>query len=374
MLRKIRKVSLVALCLLIVGALYFYHNYKGFTRGMLNQVSTATVAENRNLFFCLSYWMQYIQLLQRDDATGIYGFTGIDESGLNDFERGKLAFHRGQFAESISLIESDIQKSGESESKLFWLAVCYMRQAEAENCLVKLTGDGASPSKMTDMLDAQAQLERAQVCALPLTQFHYRVESSRQAAKLFEKLLDTYDSSNRLYQWLLNFSHMTVGDFPDGVPARYRINSDFIDTFYGEKKRAVEAAYAQLSFTDRAKELGVDTNNTGRGVAVEDFDRDGYLDIITGGSFEDVRYYRNDGGRKFVDQTAAAGLEGITQPFVITAADYDNDGWMDVFFARPFGNYSLYRNNRDGTFTDVTQAAGLLDGKSEGLTWMVTET
>src|SRR5947207_6905842 len=124
---------------------------------------------------------------------------------------------------------------------------------------------------------------------------------------------------------------------------------------------------------DRAKELGVDTYNTGRGVAVEDFDNDGYLDIVTGGSFDVVKYYKNNGGRGFIDKTEEAGLAGIKQPFVITCADYDNDGWIDIFFGRPFGSYSLFRNNHDGTFSDVTESSGLNYGRTAGeinATWI----
>jgi hypothetical protein len=136
-----------------------------------------------------------------------------------------------------------------------------------------------------------------------------------------------------------------------------------MDAFYGERKKRVEAEFSYLSFDERARELGVDTFNSGKGVAVEDFDGDGYLDIVTGGNFDTVRFYHNERGRGFTDRTDAAGLGGIKQPFIISGADYDNDGRVDVFFARPFGNYALYRNHGDGTFEDVTAKTGLLDVK-----------
>src|SRR5205823_6440224 len=111
------------------------------------------------------------------------------------------------------------------------------------------------------------------LCALPLTQPHDRAESARAAAKTFETLLDRYDPSNRLYQWLLNFNLMTAGGFPQEVPAKYLVKGDFIDAFYGERKKRTEAEYSYLSFDERAHELGVDTFNAGKGVAVEDFDK-----------------------------------------------------------------------------------------------------
>lgn len=365
----LRKVIFIGLILLVVGfgaGGYFYLRYPGFTRGFSNQLRYATVTENKNLYFCIDYWLEYMQLLKFNEATGFYSFDNIDESGMSLFERGKLAYHRGDFAGAISQIEQDINKSGESEDKLFWLAVSYMRHAEAENCLARLI----SPYDNLKQDDYHAkhvhenQMDNMQqLCALPLTQFHQRAESARAAAKIFEKLLDRYDHDNRLYQWLLNFNYMTVNGFPQEVPPKYLIKTNFIDSFYGEKKKEIEAQFATLSFVDRAHELGVDTFNSGKGVAVEDFDRDGYLDIVTGGNFDTVKFYKNDHGQKFIDRTEEAGLGGIKQPFVISSADYDNDGWPDLFIARPFGNYALYRNNRDGTFTDVTASSGLLAAK-----------
>ena len=110
----------------------------------------------------------------------------------------------------------------------------------------------------------------------------------------------------------------------------------------------------------------MDTHDTGRGVAVEDFDRDGYLDIVTGGIFNDVRYYRNVAGERFEDRTTQAGLANVRQPFIITAADVDNDGWVDLFIGRPFQHFLLFRNSRDGTFSDITADSGLLRGLGRG--------
>ena len=105
---------------------------------------------------------------------------------------------------------------------------------------------------------------------------------------------------------------MTIDAFPERVPERYRIESHFTAAFYGDTARRMREKYADLAFVDRAAELGVDTFDTGRGVAIEDFDRDGFFDIVTGGSFDTVRYYRNDGGTAFVERTEEAGLKKKT--------------------------------------------------------------
>jgi VCBS repeat protein/ASPIC/UnbV protein len=368
---RLRYIFLALLLLLLTAGLYVRYSYRGFTTGLYRQMRYASVGENQNLWSLIGYWLEYMQLLQLDQATGFYSFDNVDESGMDQFAKGRLAYHRGDFASAISLIAKDIEKSGESESKLLWLAISHMRYAEADNCLSKLTRDQSGVQNH----DAHEQMgdHVQQLCTMPLVKFHDRAQSARLAAKIFEQLLDKYDNQNRLYQWLLNFNYMTAGAFPQEVPQKYLIKSKFIDAFYGERKKAIEAQYSYLSFVDRAREFGVDTFNAGKGVAVEDFDRDGYLDIVTGGNFDLAKYYRNEGGRKFTDRTEASGLQGIKQPFIITAADYDNDGWMDVFFGRPFGNYGLYRNRGDGTFRDVTGETGLLAAKPDdhiAATWV----
>jgi tetratricopeptide (TPR) repeat protein len=358
---RLRYLMLALLFALTCGAVYLHYTYKGFTTGFYRQMRYSSVGENRNLWGLIGYWLEYMQLLKLNESTGFYSFDDVDESGMDQFARGRLEYHRGNFAGAIALIEKDIEKNGESESKLLWLGISHMRNGEAENCLSQLTGAGNEAHNHAEHEPKDNHLQ--QLCSIPLVRFHDKAESARAAAHIFEKLLDKYDNKNRLYQWLLNFNYMTAGGFPQEVPPKYLINTKFIDTFYGDARKAKEAEYAYLSFTDRAHEFGVDTFNAGKGVAVEDFDHDGYLDIVTGGNFDLVKFYKNDRGQRFIDQTEAAGLGGIKQPFIITAADYDNDGWVDIFFGRPFGNYALYRNLGNGKFKDVTAETGLLAAK-----------
>lgn len=187
-----------------------------------------------------------------------------------------------------------------------------------------------------------------------------------EATRLYQRLLDHYDPKNELYRWLLNFSYMALGRFPEGVPARYLIESDFIDAFYGRRYEETAARFDHLVFRDRARELGVDVYDAGKGVAVEDLDGDGFLDLVTGGIFSDVRFFHNDGGRRFLDWTDRVGLAGVVQPFIIAAADYDNDGWMDLFVGRPFHVFALFRNRGDGTFEETTGESGLLAAVEPG--------
>ena len=108
------------------------------------------------------------------------------------------------------------------------------------------------------------------------------------------------------------------------------------------------------------------------GVAVLDYNRDGRPDIFfTNGApmatlrkndpkFSN-RLFRNDGNGVFTDVTEKAGLAGTGYDEAVAVADYDNDGYPDIFVAGVHRN-TLYHNNGDGTFTDVTEKAGIKTG------------
>jgi enediyne biosynthesis protein E4 len=105
------------------------------------------------------------------------------------------------------------------------------------------------------------------------------------------------------------------------------------------------------------------------GVAIFDYNRDGKPDIFftNGANIETLkkdapkfhnRLFRNDGEGVFTDVTDAAGLAGTGYDIGVAVGDFDNDGYQDVFVAGVHHN-SLYHNNGNGTFTDVTAKAGL---------------
>jgi enediyne biosynthesis protein E4 len=109
------------------------------------------------------------------------------------------------------------------------------------------------------------------------------------------------------------------------------------------------------------------------GIAVLDFDHDGKMDLFftNGAKLPDLKkssstYYncllRNKGDGTFEDVTEKAGLSGadIDFCFGVAAGDFDNDGWTDLFICCA-GRNALYHNNGNGTFSDVTVAAGLAD-------------
>ena len=104
----------------------------------------------------------------------------------------------------------------------------------------------------------------------------------------------------------------------------------------------------------------------GCGVAFFDYDNDGWLDVFvpSGTRFEGApagttnRLYKNQRDGTFEDVTAQAGLEHAGWACGVAVADYNNDGFEDLFVSY-WGQNRLYRNNGDGTFTDVTEASGL---------------
>jgi tetratricopeptide (TPR) repeat protein len=109
---------------------------------------------------------------------------------------------------------------------------------------------------------------------------------------------------------------------------------------------------------------------SGGGVAVLDFDRDGWPDLyFTQGTDwppreDNFRYldrlYRNTGAGRFVDVTEAAGIREQRFGQGVAAGDFDNDGFLDLLVGN-IGLNRLFHNNGDGTFTDVTEAVGFTD-------------
>ncbi|PYX89513.1 MAG: hypothetical protein DMG67_14915, partial [Acidobacteria bacterium] len=94
------------------------------------------------------------------------------------------------------------------------------------------------------------------------------------------------------------------------------------------------------------------------GITAVDYDNDGFYDLFIPDGVES-RLYRNRGDGTFEDVTVQSGLAGLDGVSVALFADYDNDGYKDLFVSRTFKPNQLFRNNGDGTFTDVTRQSGI---------------
>jgi hypothetical protein len=139
-------------------------------------------------------------------------------------------------------------------------------------------------------------------------------------------------------------------------------------------------------FVDVSEEAGIPPGRWGGMPVVADYDRDGYLDVYVArmGDHEnesprppyDARngvrgtLLRNRGDGTFEDRSEQAGVDSPGWDMAAAWGDYTGDGWPDLYVANEFGNNRLFRNERDGTFTDQTKAAGTEDGGSAmGASW-----
>src|SRR3989440_5055692 len=152
-----------------------------------------------------------------------------------------------------------------------------------------------------------------------------------------------------------------------------------------------------VTFVDVAKEAGLNTPNVwggldrkryiieakGSGLAFFDYDQDGWLDIyLTNGTRLDAQWpegkaptshlYKNNRDGTFTDVTEKSGLSRTGWQTGVCVGDYDNDGCDDLFCCF-WGHNILFHNNGDGTFTDLTRKAGLHDEQirwGAGCTWL----
>jgi hypothetical protein len=160
---------------------------------------------------------------------------------------------------------------------------------------------------------------------------------------------------------------ITAGGFVDGAPVVFAdiTHAAGLDKFHHRSG-------------DPEKRTILET--PGSGVALLDYDNDGWLDIylLNGSTFPALKgkeaapramLLHNNHDGTFSDVTDKAGVANERWGFGVAVADYDNDGWPDIYVSN-FGKNRLYHNNHDGTFTDVAEKAGVaLGGWSTGATW-----
>jgi hypothetical protein len=228
-------------------------------------------------------------------------------------------------------------------------ALCWMRIGEMTNCVAD---------------------HNPQSCLAPIEGkgIHRFQNGSRNAIRVLTELLKD-EPGDLEARWLLNIASMTVGDYPEKVPQQWLV-----------PPKAFASEYDIKRFHDIAGQLGLDTMKLSGGSVVEDFDGDGNLDVMCSsiGFGEQMQYFRNNGDGSFSENTVDAGLLGEVGGLNLIQADYNNDGLPDVLVLRGAwmgeeGHFpkSLLRNNGDGTFEDVTEAAGLLSlAPSQTAVWL----
>jgi enediyne biosynthesis protein E4 len=160
---------------------------------------------------------------------------------------------------------------------------------------------------------------------------------------------------------------ITAGGFVDGAPVVF---SDMTHA----------AGLDKFHHKSGTPEKSTILETPGSGVALLDYDNDGWLDIylLNGSTFRALRgkeappramLFHNNHDGTFTDVTDKAGVANERWGFGVVVGDFDNDGWPDIYVSN-FGKNRLYHNNHDGTFTDVAEKAGVaLGGWSTGATW-----
>lgn len=175
------------------------------------------------------------------------------------------------------------------------------------------------------------------------------------AVQAYSKALDSLpsDSPQRpVWQWNLRLAYLEArGEYPGDLQVPYQI------------QLATRTASSPVIFTDVAAAFTVNKKDRGRGSAWGDFDGDGDLDLFTVGIQVPHALYRNDQGASFADITEEAGLYDGRGGWGALCADYDNDGDLDLYVTRDAWEgrapNSLYRNRGGGAFDDIGPAAGV---------------
>jgi tetratricopeptide (TPR) repeat protein len=186
-----------------------------------------------------------------------------------------------------------------------------------------------------------------------LRKAYEKQEDSRQAIAYFIKYLEVKPEDLEV-KWLLNLAYMTVGEYPAKVPPNYLIPESQFNS-----KQAVGL------FRDVARPAGLNVFSEAGGVIVDDFENNGLLDVVTSSMdvCEPMHYFHNNGDGTFTDRATQAGLGEQLGGLNMVAADYNNDGCLDILVLRGGWEFpvrkSLLRNNCNGSFTDVTAASGL---------------
>ncbi len=218
------------------------------------------------------------------------------------------------------------------------MAIAWLRLGEQENCLAHHGPDS---------------------CLMPLRGggVHQAQRGARNALALLDATL-TARPNDYGARWLYNVAAMAVGDWPAKVPPDRLI-----------PESAFASAHDFPRFFDVAPPLGIATVGLLGGVIADDLDRDGLVDLICSswGPADALRIFQNGGDGTFTDRTDAAGVQGEGGGSNLVSLDYDNDGLLDLFLPR--GGWqraagqlpnSLLHNRGGFTFEDVTIAAGVL--------------
>lgn len=280
------------------------------------------------------------------DSLELVPFLGEQKAMVVQFYKAMTLLKLGQEKQSIGILmalaakadsNKDIRSSLEAEQEL---ALAYVRLGERNNCI----SNHSSGSCIFPIEGSGVYMDPA---------------ASLKGIEIYKQILRMYPNDLES-KWMLNIAYMTIGAYPGKVPADLLIPGLDKDT----------SSWKMKPFEDFSRDLGLNNfRSQAGGSIVEDFNNDGYLDIVTSSwdLDESMHYFKNNADGTFSDVSKASGLEAIKGGLNIIQADYNNDGFTDILVLRgawlgQFGMQpnTLLKNNGDGTFTDVTIESGLL--------------
>ncbi|MBO9573101.1 MAG: VCBS repeat-containing protein, partial [Chitinophagaceae bacterium] len=260
----------------------------------------------------------------------------------DEYGRALAYLNIGEEKKAVEYLQSLLDKIPESMVEkrgqiLKDMAIAWMRLGERSNCISNHSGES---------------------CIFPVKGggVHGDPMGSENAIKIYESILKNKPGDLEA-RWLLNIAYMTLGAYPDRVPKEYYL------------PMPDDTSSVVKPFVDAAMKTGLDVKNVSGTSIFDDFNNDGYLDLVT--SCMDLRqglhYFRNNGDGTFSDLSKVSGLDQLHGGLNIMHTDYNNDGFKDIFVTRggwkaEYGREpkSLIQNNGDGTFTDVTKKSGLM--------------
>lgn len=291
-------------------------------------------------------------IIRRCDSL-INNFTDKDSIAKARYNKANALLQLGEEQKAIDIFQgllNNMSRGAIEQRQLILksLANGYLRLGERMNCF---------------------NMHNAESCIFPIANsgVHHDKTGSQRAIELYKMLLAD-DPNDLESKWLLNIAYMTTGGYPQQVPPQFLLKVSDDDTMHIVKP-----------FTDVAANVGMSYKSIAGGSIVDDFDNDGYPDVVLSSwsLTEPMRYYRNNANGTFTDISDSSGLGYLTGGLNIMQTDYNNDGLKDIFVLRggwkgKFGKNpnSLLRNNGNGTFTDVTKESGLLSfHPSQTATW-----
>jgi hypothetical protein len=311
------------------------------TRRMVDRLAQFNQNANPRLNILLSD--RFVPLIEKElpKATNLQQKLNLTFQLANELLNAgqtEMALQRFDDLEKLAT-EAGINQRGKNWNQArFRRGIGLLRLGEQQNCMMN---------------------HNSESCLFPIQPagYHKIARGSRGAIAVFADQLSIVpsDLSSR---WLLNIAYMTLGEYPDKVPPQWLIPPS-----------CFKSEYEMPKFPDIAGNVGLDTENRAGGCILDDFDNDGFIDVVSSSSAMDgqLRYFHNDGNGRFSERTIEAGLLGIVGGLNIQQTDYNNDGFPDIWVMR--GGWlgtegripkSLLRNNGDGTFSDVTEEVGLL--------------